>query len=84
MAMYLNGSNVMGQVYVTSQIGSTPTEKAAELTTLFHNMVAEGIFETLQEAIDADIPAGTFVLVSANDIQDVTVQIVPAVVVPAP
>lgn len=75
---YLNGSNVMGKVYVTSQLTSTPEEKAKELTLLFHDMIAEGIYLDVREAIGRGVPAGSFVLVTPRDIADVKVEIVPA------
>lgn len=77
----LNKDYVTNKVYISSQIMTTAEAKAAELTTLVQDIAAFGIFRSIDEAVQLEVPSGTFVLVdkSGGDLSDVVVAVVPAV-----
>lgn len=72
-------NNICPKVYETGQYSSTAEDKASELTLLLQSLLVYGVFESLAEAVAADVPAGTFVIVDDPETPDLdfTVQVVP-------
>jgi hypothetical protein len=72
--------NVSSLVYQTSKVKAiNPEIKAAELTALVQALLSAGIFASIQDAMKAQIPPGTFVVVDDpnTDIFDFAVVVVP-------
>lgn len=67
MADLTNGltvTNVSGAVYKTSRLALNDGNiKAKELTQLIQKLVSVGIYESINDAVLAGVPVGTFVII---------------------
>ena len=66
-------------VYLTGDYSAAPEAKAKELTKLFKNLLASGIWESAEDAAIDGVPTGTFIIVDDPDTieTDFTVEVVP-------
>jgi hypothetical protein len=77
-------NNASGAVYRTSRVALNDGNiKAKELSNLLQKLISVGIYESLEEAILAEVPAGTFVVIDDpnTDIREFTVEMVPSYVI---
>lgn len=60
----LTANNVSGAVYKTSRLAlNDGNVKAKELTMLIQKLVSVGIYESINDAVLAGVPVGTFVII---------------------
>jgi hypothetical protein len=60
----LTTNNVSGAVYKTSRLALNDGNiKARELTMLIQKLVSVGIYESINDAVLAGVPVGTFVII---------------------
>jgi hypothetical protein len=71
-------NTITPSVYLTGDYSATPEAKAKELTKLFKNLLASGVWESAEDAALDGVPAGTFIIVDDPKTQetDFTVEIV--------
>jgi hypothetical protein len=68
-------------VFLTGQYQVSAEAKAAELTRLMKALLANGVFQSVLEAAQRGVPAGTYVVVDnpATPVEEFSVQIVPKI-----